>query len=545
MDLDVITGERVKQIFEGGLAALTEHQQEIDRLNVYPVPDGDTGKNLYLTMVSAVKELNKINSLSVGSVSEAVAKGSLLGARGNSGVILSQLIRGFAEAVKGKESISVQEFARAWQTAAATAYRAVIKPVEGTMLTVAREFARSINEAAAREKSLEIVMATAIKEGYKTLQKTPDMLPVLKKAGVVDAGGKGLLVILEGGLQALREGIGAQSSLKKEKSTAVLGQSPLQKDGDFSYLYCVSLLLEADASFANRIRDELNPLGDSIVIGGVGDVIKLHMHSNSPGRVLECCQKYGTLHNIEIANMRDQWEENRATEKASCGEEPEAAEQTEIGIVAVAAGEGIKRLFESLGVHEIIEGGQTMNPPVEEFVNSIERVNAREVIILPNNKNLVLAAEQAKDLVSKKVEIVPSTSIPAGLAAMLTFNASLGVAENRERMTQLLNQIKVGEVTYAVRDASIDGRKIKEGDFIGLYQGKIIAVGSSLEDVVCGLTDQIIGPQDELVTLYSGADVSPEESDRILEKIRAAHPEMEVETHFGGQPVYYYLISVE
>ncbi len=545
MDLDVVTGERVKQIFEGGLAALTEHQQEIDRLNVYPVPDGDTGKNLYLTMVSAVKELNKINSLGVGSVSEAVAKGSLLGARGNSGVILSQLIRGFAEAVKGKESISVQEFARAWQMAAATAYRAVIKPVEGTMLTVAREFARSINEAAAREKSLEIVMATAIKEGYKTLQKTPDLLPVLKKAGVVDAGGKGLLVILEGGLQALREGIGAQSSLKKEKSTAVLGQSPLQKDGDFSYLYCVSFLLEADASFANRIRDELNPLGDSIVIGGAGDVIKLHMHSNSPGRVLECCQKYGTLHNIEIANMRDQWEENRATEKASCGEEPEAAEQTEIGIVAVAAGEGIKRLFESLGVHEIIEGGQTMNPPVEEFVNSIERVNAREVIILPNNKNLVLAAEQAKDLVSKKVEIVPSTSIPGGLAAMLTFNASLGIAENRERMTQLLNQIKVGEVTYAVRDASIDGRKIKEGDFIGLYQGKIIAVGSSLEDVVCGLTDQIISPQDELVTLYSGADVSPEESDRILEKIRAAHPEMEVETYFGGQPVYYYLISVE
>lgn len=544
MDLDVVTGERVKQIFEGGLAALAEHQQEIDRLNVYPVPDGDTGRNLYLTMVSAVKELNKINSLSIGNVSEAVAKGSLLGARGNSGVILSQLIRGFAEAVKGKDSITVQEFARACQMAAATAYRAVIKPVEGTMLTVAREFARSINEAAAREKSLEMVMSLAVKEGYKTLQKTPEMLPVLKKAGVVDAGGKGLLVILEGGLKALREGIGAQSSLKKEEST-VLEQSPLQEEGDFSYLYCVSLLLEADASFASRIRDELDPLGDSIVIGGVGDLIKLHMHSNSPGRVLECCLKYGTLHNIEITNMRDQWEENQATEKASCGEEPEAAEQSEIGIVAVAAGEGIKRLFVSLGVHEIIEGGQTMNPPVEEFVHSIEKVSAQEVIILPNNKNLILAAEQAKNLVSKKVEIVPSTSIPAGLAAMLTFNRSLTIAENKEKMTQLLNQVKVGEVTYAVRDASIDGTKIKEGDFIGLYQGKIIAAGSSLEDVVCELTAQIISPQDELVTLYSGADVSPEESDRIVEKIRAAHPEMEVETHFGGQPVYYYLISVE
>jgi len=544
LDFDVVTGEQVKQIFEGGLASLAEHQQEIDRLNVYPVPDGDTGRNLYLTMFSAVKELNKMKDLNIGSVSEAVAKGSLMGARGNSGVILSQLIRGLAEAVKGKDSITVQEFARAWQVAAATAYRAVIKPVEGTMLTVAREFARSINEAAAREKSLDIVLSIAIQEGYKTLQKTPDMLPILKKAGVVDAGGKGLLVILEGGLKALREGIGAQSSLKKEEST-VLEQSPLQEDGDFSYLYCVSLLLEADASFTSRIRDELNPLGDSIVIGGVGDLIKLHMHSNSPGKVLECCLKYGTLHNIEIANMRDQWEENHTTEKASCGEEPEAVEQSEIGVVAVATGEGIKKLFISLGVNEIIEGGQTMNPPVEEFVNSIEKVPAQEVIILPNNKNLILAAEQAKNLVNKKVEIVPSTSIPAGIAAMLTFNTCLGIAENKEKMTQLLNQVKVGEVTYAVRDASIDATNIKEGDFIGLYQGNIIAAGSSLEDVVCDLTGQIVSPQDELVTLYSGAEVSLEESDRIVKKIQAAHPDMEVETHFGGQPVYYYLISVE
>lgn len=546
MDLDVvITGEQLKQFFEGGLDALQRHQQEINQLNVYPVPDGDTGKNLYLTMTSAVKELQKTAFLSIGSVSEAVAKGSLLGARGNSGVILSQLIRGFAEAVKGKETISVRDFAHAWQTAVAVAYRAVIKPVEGTMLTVAREFARSLNEAAAREKSLERVVAAAIEDGYKILQKTPDMLPILKKAGVVDAGGKGFLVLLEGGLQALRKGNVVQSSLGNEEITPIKEQPFLQKNGDFTYLYCVSILIKTDAANASKIRGELNSLGDSLVIGGAEDFVKLHIHTNSPGKILEYCQKYGTLHNIEIANMRDQWEENRAIEQASCGEEEVALEQTGIGIIAVAAGEGIKNLFKSLGVHEIIEGGQTMNPPVEEFVNSIEMVNAREVIILPNNKNLILAAEQAKKLVGKRVEIIPSTTIPGGMAAMLAFNESLDIAENRERMVQALDQVKVGEVTHAVRDASIDGKKIKEGDFIGFYQGKIVASGPSLAEVVCDLTERLIGPQDELVTLYAGADVSPEESERILQRIQDAHPELEIESHFGGQPVYHYFISVE
>lgn len=547
MNLDVvITGEQLKQFFEGGLDALQRHQQEIDQLNVYPVPDGDTGKNLYLTMTSAVKELQKVGFLSIGSVSEAIAKGSLLGARGNSGVILSQLIRGFAEAVKGKETISVRDFAYAWQTAVAVAYRAVIKPVEGTMLTVAREFARSLNEAATREKSFQGVVAAALEDGYKILQKTPDMLPVLKKAGVVDAGGKGLLVLLEGGLQALRKGNGVlQSPLVNKEITPVKEQPLLQKEGDFAYIYCVSILIKTDPANASRIRGELNSLGDSLVIGGAEDFVKLHIHTNSPGMILEYCQKYGTLHNIEITNMRDQWEENQAIEQASCGEEEVAMEQTGIGIIAVAAGEGIKNLFKSLGVREIIEGGQTLNPPVEEFVNSIKRVNARGVIILPNNKNLILAAEQAKKLVGKRVEIVPSTTIPGGMAAMLAFNESLDIAENRERMVQALNQVKVGEVTCAVRDASIDGKKIKEGDFIAFSQGKIVASGPSLAEVVCELTDQLIGPQDELVTLYAGADVSPEESEIILRKIQDAHPEVEIESHFGGQPVYSYFVSVE
>ncbi|MGB9791168.1 MAG: DAK2 domain-containing protein [Thermacetogeniaceae bacterium] len=548
--MEVVTGEQLKLFFEGGLEALRQHQQEIDQLNVYPVPDGDTGKNLFLTMVSAVKELQRVNSLTISNVSEAAAKGSLLGARGNSGVILSQLIRGFAEAVRGKETISGRDFARAWQTAVAVAYRAVIKPVEGTMLTVAREFARSLSNAVVSEEDLCSAIAKALKDGYEILQKTPDMLPVLKKAGVVDAGGKGLLVMLEGGLRALRESGGFRyDPWKAEKFDSKEGEvkqllSP-EREEDFSHLYCVSLTVETDVSNAGRIREEVAPLGDSLVIGGASDVVKLHIHTNFPGKILECCQKYGTLHNIEIANMRDQWEERLQFEKASCEEEKPDIRQSRIGIVAVAAGEGIKNLFKSLGVNEIIEGGQTMNPSVEEFVNSIEKVDAQEVIILPNNKNLILAAEQAKSLVSKRVEIVPSVTIPGGLAAMLAFNENLDIAENKERMVQALDQVKVGEVTYVVRDASFDGVQMRKGDYVGFYEGRVVTSGSSLEDVVCDLVDHMISPQDELVTLYAGAQVSPSESEKILKRIQEAHPEIEIESHFGGQPVYYYLISVE
>lgn len=553
MALEVVTGEQLKLFFEGGLEALKQRQQEIDQLNVYPVPDGDTGKNLFLTMSSAVKELQRVNSLTISNVSEAAAKGSLLGARGNSGVILSQLIRGFSEAVKGKETISARDFARAWQTAVAVAYRAVIKPVEGTMLTVAREFARSLSNAVAGEKDLCSAIARALKDGKEILQKTPEMLPVLKKAGVVDAGGMGLLVILEGGLQTLRgDSVLYDGSWKQEEKQEEVvfieereRQLTLEGDEDFSYLYCVSLAVETDLSNAARLREEIGPLGDSLVIGGASDVVKIHIHTNFPGKILECCQKYGILHNIEIANMRDQWEEKRQLERASCEEEETGTEESRIGIIAVAAGEGIKSLFKSLGVHEIIEGGQTMNPSVEEFVSSIKKVKAQEVIILPNNKNLILAAEQAKRLVDKRVEIIPSVTIPGGLAAMLAFNENLDIAENKERMVQALNQVKVGEVTYVVRDASFDGVQMRKGDFVGFYEGRVVASGPSLEEVVCQLVDHILSPQDELVTLYVGAQVSPSDSERILRRIQEAHPEVGIESHFGGQPVYCYFISVE
>lgn len=547
MDHDVVTGEQVRQLFLGGLAAIAEHQKEIDRLNVFPVPDGDTGRNMYLTMAAAVKELDKVNGVGIGSVGEAVARGSLLGARGNSGVILSQLIRGLADSMKGKERISVQEFAQAWQNAVSSAYRAVIKPVEGTMLTVARGFTQGMNEAAVSSGELKKVLAHAIQRGYQTLRQTPEMLPALKKAGVVDAGGKGLLVILEGGLQALGDGaLQPVTDGQQEKNAVTPPLSPNEAEEDFTYLYCTEFLLKASPSQIQEIKKAIEGLGGSLVTGNVDDYIKIHIHTNFPGRILDRCQRYGTLHNIQISNMRDQYEESRTGEEEKDDAPPvEEGGTAEIGIVAVAAGEGIKNILLNLGVARIIEGGQTMNPPVEDFIQAIAEVPARQVIVLPNNKNLIMAAEQAKRLISRPVEIVPSTSIPAGISALLAFNDSLTLEENCKRMRQQLECVKTGEVTYAVRDAVIGDQRIKEGDVVAIYRGEVVASGSSLEEAVLALLERMVEERDELVTLYSGAGVAPAEMEKIAERIRHAYPDLEVDAQEGGQPVYYFLISVE
>ncbi|KUK36694.1 MAG: Dak phosphatase [Thermacetogenium phaeum] len=548
MDHDVVTGEQVRQLFLGGLAAIAEHQKEIDRLNVFPVPDGDTGRNMYLTMAAAVRELEKVNGSGVGCVGEAVARGSLLGARGNSGVILSQLIRGLADGMKGKERISIQEFAQAWQNAVASAYRAVIKPVEGTMLTVARGFTQGMKEAAVSDGDLKKVLAHAIQRGYQILKQTPEMLPALKKAGVVDAGGKGLLVILEGGLRALGDGMlqPAVSDRQQEINVVTPLLSPNEAEDDFTYLYCTEFLLKASPSQIQEIKKEIEGLGGSLVTGNVEDYIKIHIHTNYPGRILDRCQRYGTLHNIQISNMRDQYEESQMGEEEKDDAPPvEDGGTAEVGIVAVAAGEGIKNILLNLGVARIIEGGQTMNPPVEDFIQAIAEVPARQVIVLPNNKNLIMAAEQAKQMISRPVEIVPSTSIPAGISALLAFNDSLNFEENVKRMCQQLECVKTGEVTYAVRDAVIGDQRIKEGDIVAIYRGEVVASGSSLEEAVLTLLDRMVKDGDELVTLYSGADLELAEMERIANRIRDAYPDLEVDAQEGGQPVYYFLISVE
>ncbi|HHY40961.1 MAG TPA: DAK2 domain-containing protein [Syntrophaceticus sp.] len=549
MERCIVTGEHLKCLFTGGLEAIQEHQQEVDSLNVFPVPDGDTGRNMYLTMAAAVKEMETVNTSHIGNVGEAIAQGSLMGARGNSGVILSQLLRGLTDSLKGKETITLQEFASAWEAAVASAYRAVIKPVEGTMLTVSKSFARGMKKAAAdRSNSLEEALAQAIKEGYETLMQTPEMLPVLKKAGVVDAGGKGLLVILEGGLHALSNGSYTVQKLETKAQPVIetTGLKPAE-ERDFTYLYCTEFLLEADPAVEADIKSFLNSVGDSMVTGCAGSYIKVHIHTNNPGKVLDYCLQYGTLHDIKIDNMYDQWKAEQTIETAANKNDTAVNNSSlvDIAVVAVGCGEGIKQLFYNLGVQQVIEGGQTMNPPVEEFVRAIKEANGRQVLILPNNKNLILSAQQAKELVDIPVEVIPSKNIPAGISALLLFNDSMTLEENKERMTRQLQEVKTGEVTYAVRDAMLGEQEIKKGELIGIYQGEIAAAGPSQESVVLSLLEKMIDEDDELITIYWGADVEQETVERIIEQIEEKYPELEVDSHNGGQPLYYFLISVE
>jgi DAK2 domain fusion protein YloV len=574
--LEGVTGEQLRLIFEGGLASLAEKQQEIDRLNVFPVPDGDTGRNMYLTIQAAVEELGRQPAPGLSGISEALARGSLMGARGNSGVIFSQLIRGFADAVRGNDAITMAQFAKAWQAAVSTAYHAVMKPVEGTMLTVARGFSQGLGEAARTEPELGKALLFALKKGNETLQLTPELLPVLKKAGVVDAGGKGLLVFLEGGLKALSNGSISPPAPHAAELLPAQGLVLDEEDEeDFTFTYCVEFLLRGDPACVGPLRSALEGYGGSLIVGNDDDVIKVHLHSNHPGEILEHCLEHGTLHRIQISNMRDQWEESRGS-KAAAAAVPKAAASAAaafqgaaittapgetaapfpaantaaataqgIGVVAVAAGEGVREIFRSLGAVQVIEGGQTMNPPVEEFVKAIESVRCQEVLVLPNNKNLIMAAEQAKKLVDRSVKVLPTTSVQAGMAALLAFNLSLNLDANVEKMQQAAGSIKAAEITYAVRDANLKDTEIKEGELIGLCKGEIVAVGDSLEQVAMEVIDRVLDEQDELVTLLSGEEVAPEEAERIASLIRGRHPGIEVEVQTGGQPVYYFLISVE
>jgi DAK2 domain fusion protein YloV len=562
--LEGVTGEQLKRFFEGGLVSLTEHQQEIDRLNVFPVPDGDTGRNMCLTMQAAVRELRRTRTASLGGLSEALAKGSLMGARGNSGVILSQLIRGFADAVKDSDQITVAQFAGAWQAAVATAYQAVMKPVEGTILTVAKGFARGLGEAAKTELELGKALLAAVQKGNEALQLTPELLPVLKRAGVVDAGGKGLLVMFEGGLTALGNGkLGDAGLLHNEPASgmlpATLTSEFREEDGeeeDFTFTYCVDFLLRGDAIGLSQLREALQKYGGSMVLGAIDDYVKIHVHSNHPGQVLEHCLQLGTLHNIQISNMRDQWRQ-RHGEAATPDAVPDAgtasyqqiaaagADRPAIGLLVVASGEGLEQIFRSLGPVQIVQGGQTMNPPVEEFVRAIEAMPYEQVLILPNNRNLIMAAEQAVKLVDRRAAVLPTRSIQAGISALVAYSPSLDLDANLELMKQAADRVKAGEVTYAVRDAALNNIEIRQGELIGLCRGDIVAVGGSLDQVVPATVDQMLDERDELITLLTGKEVLPEDANRVAALIRERHPGIDLEVQYGGQPVYYFLISVE
>ncbi|NPV27732.1 MAG: DAK2 domain-containing protein [Firmicutes bacterium] len=546
MELQKIDGLTLRQMLWSGGRLLEENKAAVNALNVFPVPDGDTGTNMCLTMAQAIKETEKLSVLSVSKVCEAASAGSLMGARGNSGVILSQLLRGFAKEVEGKETLNAREFAVALQAAVSTAYQAVIKPVEGTILTVAREAAKAAGEAARRGVDVVGVLDAAITKGEQTLNRTPEMLPVLKRAGVVDAGGQGLMLILKGAKQAL---LGEDARLPVVKDIAPkLVEAPIPTKPvteEMAFQYCTEVIIKGQQLPLEKMQVDLSRFGDSLLVVGTSEMIKVHVHTNHPGQVLEYCLSRGTLHQVKVDNMQEQHREFLNDQMVPLKSAGTAERQKLIGLVAVAVGDGLIELLRSLGVDQIVEGGQTMNPSTEEIVSAVNQVTADKVIVLPNNNNIVLAAEQARSLVNKEVVIVPTKSILQGIAALIAFDPEAELDDNYRMMLDSIKQIKSGEITYAVRDCQIGDLVINTGDILGMVDGEIAVVDGDVSEAARTLISKMVDESSEMITIYYGQNVLLEDAQELKRTVQADFPDCEVELHYGGQPLYYYLISAE
>lgn len=534
-----LVGSDFKFMITAGVRLLENNKEVINAMNTFPVPDGDTGTNMSLTMRSAVNEVQKVNEDSVSLVADALATGSLLGARGNSGVILSQIFRGFAKGLEGKDCVTPREFASAMQSGVDAAYKAVMRPVEGTMLTIARESAKQAKVSAGRGAGFIDLLREMVQHAEAVLEKTPDMLPVLKEAGVVDAGGKGLIHIYEGFLlHLLGEEIPAAATPAEEQKSVI--PSEAFRTEEITLAYCTELMLKGQDLNPDKLRDEISPLGDSVLAVGDDTVIKVHIHTNNPGQILEMCLAYGTLHSIKIDNMREQHAKLVAAE-------PTSGPVTVDGqaVVAVAAGEGLANIFRSLGVARIIYGGQSMNPSTEDILQAVKEVPQKEIIILPNNKNIVLAAKQVGELIDKDIRVVESRSIPQGFAAMLAFTEEEPVDENVLAMEKARKQIKSGAVTYAVCSSKIGGLDIHEQDIIGIFENEIVLVGQDVERVVKDLLFKMVEVDSEIITLYAGEAVDAESAGALQAELSLLFSGKDVEFYEGGQPFYYYIISVE
>jgi len=536
-------------------AVLDENRSKVDALNVFPVPDGDTGTNMSLTMKSAAAEVGKCGSNRLGDLAQAASMGSLMGARGNSGVILSQLFRGLAKALEGKEAAGPIELAWAFQEGVNTAYKAVMKPVEGTILTVAREAARAAVVAARENADILGVLRAALESAEKTLAQTPDMLPVLKQSGVVDAGGKGLVYILTGVIESILGGRMDVRTVQKKPVEFLISEEM----GDIVYPYDTQFLIKGKGLAAAQIRARLQEMGDSLLVVGSEDLVRVHIHTDNPGRVLDYCVRLGTLTGIVIENMKEQHEALKSVANGDAnGEHDEAvgapilpqdngdyAVEKEVGVAAVALGAGLEEVLKSLGVDEIVSGGQTMNPSTEDVLNAIQRVRARRVIFLPNNGNIILAAKQAKRLANRKVYVVPTKTIPQGIAALLAFRPDANMETNLKRMAKAVRRVKTGEITYAVRSTSLNGMTIQPGDVLGMWDGDIAIKGSNPEEVLFELAEKMLGPDDEILTVFYGDLVPQEKGESLAAELARRFPQVDVEVRFGGQPLYYYIMSVE
>ena len=550
MKQTTIDGQLLKEMLLSGAYELDNNKAMVNSLNVFPVPDGDTGTNMSATMASAASEINQVKDISLQSIGNALAMGSLMGARGNSGVILSQLLRGFSKQLKGKDTIDTEDFAAALKEGVTTAYRAVMKPTEGTILTVAREAAEAAESISKEEKDIYVFLKSVIAAAEDTLSRTPDMLPVLKQAGVVDAGGKGLTVIYDGMLKRLESGAviekKEQMEVKEKASTKTSYESI--DTSDIKFGYCTEFFIKTQSGDPDSFRDIIKNYGDSIAVVGMDTLIKVHIHTNTPGTVLNEAMKLGELSRIKIDNMREQHRslsEDTPQEAEKEQQETAAVQEKEYGLITVAMGEGISDIFKDLGVDIIIQGGQTMNPSTQDILEAVEKVNAKNIIILPNNGNIVMAAQQARDISPKNVYVVPTKSIPQGITAVIALNPELSPEENIDEMTSAIKYVKTGQVTYAVRDTVVNDVDIKEGNIIGMYNGKLVKSGPELDKVTKELLESMMDEDSELVTILYGEDASEASAQEIADYLEAKYPDCEISINYGGQPIYYYILSVE
>lgn len=536
--IDLIQGLHLRNMIISGANNLENNKSLVNSLNVFPVPDGDTGTNMSLTMNSAVKEINKSKELEVSAIADSVANGSLMGARGNSGVILSQIFRGFAKALKNVNEIDASALANALTEGSNTAYKAVMKPTEGTILTVIRESAEYGIKIAKNTPNATDFLGKVIEKADETLNRTPDMLPILKQAGVVDAGGKGLVYILKGMHQYLiSENIIQLSEAMEEEPE----QAAKPVYDDIIYGYCTEFFIKGKDLDPEEFKKKITEIGDSIVVVGDENLIKVHIHTNNPGVIIEKALQLGFLSKIKIDNMREQHEELLISEE----DREENQEIKKYGVVAVAMGSGISSIFRDLGANEIIEGGQTMNPSTEDILKSVDRIRAENIIILPNNGNIILAANQAKSLSNKNIIVAPTKSIPQGISALMTLDQEKSPEDNEKKISKAIGDVKTGLITYAVRDSNFDGVDIEEGNFLGIMEGKIGAVGEELIEVIYKVMDAMVDEDASLITLYYGNDIGEEAASKLEQELMQRYPDCDVEMHYGGQPLYYYILSVE
>ena len=525
---------------------LLEESDFVNALNVFPVPDGDTGTNMSMTFKAAVKEIENLNSESIGETSKILAKGALMGARGNSGVILSQILRGISKGLEGKTEVDGRDLAVAFEEGSKAAYKAVMRPTEGTILSVIRAAAESVTNV--EESNVIAVMETVVTNAKIMLDKTPDLLPALKKAKVVDSGGMGLYIILQGMLDALKNDIKAEIKDVAVKSAGATGAASTE-DIDIKFGYCTEFIIVGDASKAKEFQDKIEDLGDSMIVVGYEDVIKVHIHTNDPGKVLSNAVQYGELSKIKIDNMREEHREVLALKNEEAAsdiqEEVAPSESKKYAFISVAMGDGITRVLKDLGVDYVIEGGQTMNPSTQDMMECISKLNADHIFILPNNKNIIMAAEQAAEISDKDIRVIPTKSIPQGITAITMFNYEADVDANEETLKEALEMVKTGSVTYAVRDTEMDGIEIKEGNMLGLVESKIKAVGEDYFEVAKEILESMIDEDSELITIFYGKDVDESKMEEFIAELEDKYDDFDVQCYKGDQPLYYFIMSVE